>query len=107
MISHLQPDQILRWRPGIRLRFDPVRQKWVLLAPERVIFPDPIALAILERIDGTLTLDEMAADLAREFDAPLEEVRSDTLEFLTDFLHSGYLHLEGPPLLDTPLEPER
>ena len=105
-MSTLQPDQILSWRPGIRLRFDQVRQRWVFLAPERVIFPDPIALAILERIDGTVTLDEIAAALAREFDAPLEEVRADTLEFLTGFFHSGYLHLEAPSLPPAPLEPE-
>ena len=36
----------------IKLRFDETRQQWLMLAPERVLMPDEIAVAILRRCDG-------------------------------------------------------
>jgi pyrroloquinoline quinone biosynthesis protein D len=66
----------------VRLRFEPVRQAWALLAPEKVMWPDEIGLDILKRCDGAATADGIAAALAAEYDAPEEVVREDVLEFL-------------------------
>jgi pyrroloquinoline quinone biosynthesis protein D len=56
-----------RLRRGVRLDFDRVRGADVLLHPEGVLFPNPTALAVLRRCDGTATVAEIAADLRREF----------------------------------------
>jgi hypothetical protein len=40
----------------VRLRFDKVRDKWVLLAPERVLFPCATSVDILGRLGSAPTL---------------------------------------------------
>ena len=70
---------------GVRLRNDRVRDRWVLLAPERIFELDEIGLEILNRCDGSTTVEEMSAALAVAFGASPEEVRPDVEAFLKDF----------------------
>jgi pyrroloquinoline quinone biosynthesis protein D len=70
---------------GVRLRHDRVRDRWVLLAPERIFELDEIGLEILKRCDGSVTVEEMSAALAAAFGALPEEVRPDVEAFLRDF----------------------
>jgi pyrroloquinoline quinone biosynthesis protein D len=70
---------------GVRLRQDRVRDRWVLLAPERIFELDEIGLEILKRCDGSVTVEEMSAALATAFGASPEEVRPDVEAFLRDF----------------------
>lgn len=69
----------------VRLQFDPVRQDWALLSPERIFWPDEIGLDILRRCDGATSVQAMAAALAAEYDAPEEEVEADLLAFLQEW----------------------
>ena len=69
---------------GVRLRHDAVRDTHVLLGPERALMLDPIAHAILSRVDGNATEAEIVADLAATFGAPAEQVAGDVAAFLTD-----------------------
>jgi pyrroloquinoline quinone biosynthesis protein D len=73
----------------IKLRFDEARQRWTLLAPERVFVPDEIAVEILQRCDGTATVGSIAAALAQKFQAPVEEVERDVIELLQDLADKG------------------
>jgi pyrroloquinoline quinone biosynthesis protein D len=75
-------DIIPRLPRGVRLRYDDVRSQWMLLAPERILKPDGIALEILKRCDGKTTLDAIIDDLTQSFGAAREEVASDVREFL-------------------------
>ena len=36
----------------VRLHFDPLRQAWALLSPEKVLWPDEVSLSILRLCDG-------------------------------------------------------
>ena len=74
---------------GVKLRFDEQRQRWTLLAPERVFVPDEIALEILQRCDGVATVDAIVAALAEKFGAPREEVARDVTEMLQDLANKG------------------
>ncbi len=76
-------DIIPRLPRGVRLRYDDVRSQWMLLAPERILKPDGIALEILKRCDGKTTLDAIIDDLTQSFGAAREEVASDVREFLS------------------------
>jgi len=76
-----------------RLRFDKQREQWVLLAPERIFVLDDIALAIVERCQGSTTLSEIVDDLARTFDAPREQVLADAGALLQGFLDKGVMAL--------------
>lgn len=75
-------DVVPRFPRGVRLRYDEVRSQWMLLAPERILKPDGIALEILKRCDGKATLDAIIDDLAQAFGAEREEVGRDVREFL-------------------------
>lgn len=71
-----------RLPPHVRLHHDPVRGAWALLSPEKVMWPDEVSLDILRLCDGAATADEIVAQLAREYEAEPETVRTDVLEFL-------------------------
>ena len=78
---------------GVRLRYDESRSEWMLLAPERVLKPDGIALEILKRCDGKATLDAIIDDLALSFSADREEVACDVREFLSGLAAKRVLEL--------------
>ena len=42
-----------------RLKFDETRQRWVILAPERVLAPDEIAVEVLQLCDGVRSVEAM------------------------------------------------
>jgi pyrroloquinoline quinone biosynthesis protein D len=62
---------------GVRLKYDETRGEWLLLAPERVIKANPIAVEILKRCDGSATLDAIVDDLAAQFKAERARVEKD------------------------------
>ena len=68
---------------GVRLREDKVRARWVLLAPERIVKVNPIAVEILKQCDGARTLSEIVAGLAERFKADPERVGVDVRALLT------------------------
>jgi pyrroloquinoline quinone biosynthesis protein D len=78
---------------GVRLRFDEARKAWVLLAPERVMMPDEIAVEILKRCDGKATVDGIIDDLARTFEADRAQVGDDVRRFLQDLADKGMIAL--------------
>ena len=75
----------------VKLRFDKRRERWVILAPERVLMPDDIAVEIVKRCDGAVTVGAIVADLAAEFGAPLEEVGRDVIGMLQDLADKGFV----------------
>lgn len=66
----------------VRLHFDPVREKYAVLAPEKVFWPDEVAVYILQLLDGKRDLNAIAGELSEVFDAPHEMIAADTLSFL-------------------------
>lgn len=82
--------------PWVRLRFDRVRDKWVLLAPERVLFPCPTSVEILERLPSSPTLAALIDGLAAEYDAPREDLAADVKAMLADLAAQGFLDQPGP-----------
>lgn len=73
-------------RPALKahvlLRFDDLRKAWVLLAPEHVYWPDEIAVAILQKLDGNRDVKTIINTLAEEYGAPAADVGADVTEFL-------------------------
>lgn len=69
----------------VRIQFDPLRQAYAVLAPEKVFWPNEISLEILRRCGGRLTVKEIVADLASEYDAPEEDVKADVTAFLQEW----------------------
>ena len=67
---------------GVRIKHDEARGEWLLLAPERVIKPDPIALAVLQRCTGLATYAEIIDDLAKAYAAPRDRIEIDVRKLL-------------------------
>lgn len=78
-----------RLAAGVRLHHDTARQQWVLLAPERMVVLDDIAQIIVSRCSGHASVDEIAAALAAEFDAPVAVITQDVLSLLTTLAEKG------------------
>ncbi|MGA9865422.1 MAG: pyrroloquinoline quinone biosynthesis peptide chaperone PqqD [Acetobacteraceae bacterium] len=75
---------IPRFPRGTRFRFDATRKNWVILAPERVLMPDEIAVEVLKLVDGARSVDAIADDLAARFGAPRDQVGADVITMLQD-----------------------
>jgi len=78
---------------GTKLRFDGVRNAWVLLAPERLFQPDEQAVEILKLVDGKRSLGAIVDDLATRFNAPRELIAGDVAEMLRDLAEKGAIRL--------------
>lgn len=79
----------------VKLRFDQARGRWIVNAPERVLVPDAIALAILERCDGQRDVAAIADDLSARYSAPRAEILADVIEMLQDLADKGFLTLRS------------
>ncbi|WP_027998105.1 pyrroloquinoline quinone biosynthesis peptide chaperone PqqD [Sinorhizobium arboris] len=75
---------VVKLARGVRLHEDTVRGQTVLLAPERAMAVDDIAVAIVQALDGERSLDRIAADFAEKFDAPVEEIAEDVRTFVQE-----------------------
>jgi pyrroloquinoline quinone biosynthesis protein D len=73
----------------IKLRHDVGRGRWLILAPERVFDPDEIAVEVLKLCDGKRTVADIASTLAKEYNAPLEEISADIVAMLQDLADKG------------------
>ena len=77
----------------VKLHHDKVRDRWVLLAPERLLEPDDTALEVVKLCDGNTSVNDMAEHLGREYDAPVEQIREDITEMLQTLLDKRFLEL--------------
>jgi pyrroloquinoline quinone biosynthesis protein D len=75
----------------LRLRHDAGRGRWLLLAPERILTPDDIAVSILRLCDGARTVDEIVETLAADYDAAVEDIRGDVIGLLQDMADKRYI----------------
>jgi pyrroloquinoline quinone biosynthesis protein D len=74
-----------------RLKFDETRKVWVILAPERVLAPDEIAVEVLQLCDGVRSVADMADQLAEKYAAPREAILADVITMLQDLADKGFL----------------
>jgi len=75
----------------IKLRHDTARNRWMILAPERVLMPDPIALDILHLCDGQRSVAAIAEALASQYAAPYERILTDVTNLLQDLADKGVI----------------
>ena len=74
-----------------KLRFDETRQRWVILAPERVLAPDDIAVEILQLCDGVRCVSDIVDELAAKYTADRAEIGADVVAMLQDLADKGFL----------------
>ena len=74
-----------------RLKFDNVRDRWVLLVPERVMVPDETAVEILNLCDGRTDIAAMIDALCAKYTAERELIGNDVIALLQDLADQGYV----------------
>ena len=74
-----------------RLKFDETRQVWVILAPERVLAPDEIAVEVLQLCDGVRSVADMVEQLAAKYAAERSAIATDVIAMLQDLADKGFL----------------
>ena len=76
-----------RLATGVRMRFDNVRDRHVLLYPEGALALNVTAAAVLELCDGGRTLDEIVDTLSQRYAGA--DVRSDVEKLLSSVADRG------------------
>jgi pyrroloquinoline quinone biosynthesis protein D len=88
----------LESRPSLerhmKLRRDSVRDRWVILAPERILTPNEEATDVLLLCDGKRSVAEIAEALAQEYDAGAGSIAADVLALLQDLAAGGVIRHE-------------
>jgi pyrroloquinoline quinone biosynthesis protein D len=83
---------ILRLAPHIVFRFDDTRQRWIMMAPERLMLPDEQAVEILKLVDGKASVGAIIDALAARYtQAPREVIAKDITAMLQDLADKGCL----------------
>jgi pyrroloquinoline quinone biosynthesis protein D len=76
---------------AVRLRHDRVRDRWMLLGPERGFVLSGSALAIVRLCDGTRTLGEIAGALAAQAAPATADVAAEVTAFVADLQARGLM----------------
>jgi pyrroloquinoline quinone biosynthesis protein D len=74
-----------------KLKFDETRQRWVILAPERVLAPDEIAVEVLQLCDGARSVETVIDQLAAKYTADRAAIATDVIAMLQDLADKGFL----------------
>ncbi|MBV8191988.1 MAG: pyrroloquinoline quinone biosynthesis peptide chaperone PqqD [Alphaproteobacteria bacterium] len=85
-------ETVLGLAPHIVFRFEEQRQRWVILAPERLLLPDEQAVEILKLLDGKAGVGAIIDVLAERYSgAPRELIARDVTAMLQDLADKGCL----------------
>lgn len=87
----LTPDSRPVLQRHVKLRFDKTRDRWVILAPERVLVPDDISVEVLQLCDGQRSLTDIVAILAAKYAADIDLIQADCLALLQDLADKAFL----------------
>jgi len=77
----------------VRVQFDKTRERWVLQGPERVLVLDETGKTILDRATGAVTVKQIAAQLAKEYDASADVIQQDVLNVLKILAEKNFLEI--------------
>jgi coenzyme PQQ biosynthesis protein PqqD len=71
---------------GMHLKHDATRGEWLLMAPERILKLNGVAVEILKRCDGNATLGEIIDQLAAAFATDRQRIETDVRSLLADLV---------------------
>lgn len=87
---------VLCFAPHVVFRFDDTRQRWIMMAPERLMLPDEQAVEILQLVDGKTGVGAIIDRLAiRYTQASRDVIAKDVTAMLQDLADKGCL-ANGP-----------
>lgn len=75
-----------------KLRFDKARNKWIILAPERVFELDEVAYEVISRCDGVATVRNVVENLCKKFDQVEPDIIvNDVTDMLQNLADKGFV----------------
>ena len=89
----IDTDTVPDWSPGVRTRHDDVRDRWMILGPERIVVPEGSGGAIARLVDGDRSIDDIITRLVDDYDADRATIADETIRFLRQLAQQGYLEL--------------
>lgn len=87
----VRPETVVALPRHVQLKFDKLREMWLLLAPERILTPDDIAVRVLQLCDGTRSVHQVCEVLAEIYAAPIDRIEADVIVMVQDLATQGYL----------------
>lgn len=101
MVEAILADSIPKLAPKARLKYDKVRETYLLLLPERIVVLNETAGSILAHCDGIRTLHTIAEKLSASLQArspeaasglpDLEMMEADISEFVKEMADQGWV----------------
>ena len=75
-----------------KLRFDKARNKWIILAPERVFELDEVAYEVISRCDGAAPVKDIVENLCKKFDQVEPDIIvNDVRDMLQNLADKGFV----------------
>ena len=82
---------IPRFPKHVKFKYNEPRKEWVLLAPEKLVKPDDIAVEILKLVNGMRKVEDISKELAEKFVAPFEVIQKDVVVLLQSLADKGFV----------------
>ncbi len=89
----LSPVQRVALARHARLRFDKLRDRWILLVPEKVMVPDAICVEILQLCDGARSIGDIVNTLSKKYVADPGIIEGDVLSILQSLADKSCLQI--------------
>ena len=94
-ILKIDDETILKFPKHVMFRYNKARDEWVILAPERLVKLDPIAVEILKMVNGEREVKSISLELSKKFNAPEDTIISDVKEMLQNLSDKGFIEENG------------
>ena len=90
-ILKIENDLVLKFPKHVKFKFNEPRKEWVILAPEKLVKPDNIAVEILKLVNGKRTVMNIVKELSKIFNAPENVILEDVKTMLQQLADKGFL----------------
>ena len=85
-------ESIPRLARHAKFRFDKARDKWIILAPERVFELDDVAYEVISRCDSERSVEQIVDDLCEKFDqVDRDVILTDVTSMLQNLADKGFV----------------
>ena len=90
-ILKIDESTIPKFPKHVKFKYNKPRDEWVILAPERLVKLDEIAVHILKLVDGKKPVKVIALELSKKFNAPVDVISSDVKDMLQNLSDKGFI----------------
>ena len=88
-------DVLPKFPKHVKFKYNKPRDEWVILAPERLVKLDMVAVEILKLVDGEKSVKNISIELSKKFNAPKDIILKDVTDMLQDLSDKGFIEENG------------